>query len=352
LAAGFTATKEETGMTSHTARLMIRRRSVVGMLVAGALLAAAAGLAADEAAAIGSAQLDGADLRVMGDTGTDHIALRLQAGVPDNLQVDLDDDGTAEATFDRGSFDGIVVFARGGDDRVRIDEANGVFVDRDTPTSLLGGGGDDTLIGGSRSVALGGGSGDDTFVSTFRRGTRGLLDAAGIDGGSGNDTVDVIGAVGAETFGVAGFNGTLTVFDPTPALPGNVAVAALNVETLDIHALGGADAVTIGDLSTCSFEAGCPSSVDRVNVNLAAALDSSAGDGEADSVVVNATAGRDDIDIRPNGGRAVVSGLAARIAIASPEAADDRLTVNTLGGEDQVRLGTGLSDLIRTRVNA
>ena len=87
-------------------------------------------------------------------------------------------------------------------------------------------------------------------------------------------------------------------------------------------------------------------------MDLAAALDTSAGDGRADSVVVNATAGHDDIDIRPISGRAVVSGLAATIAVASPEATRDTLTVNTLGGEDRVLLGTGLSDLIRTRVNA
>ena len=47
-----------------------------------------------------------------------------------------------------------------------------------------------------------------------------------------------------------------------------------------------------------------------------------------------------------------MSGLAARIAIASPEADDDTLTVNTLGGQDHVHLGTGLGALIRTRVNA
>ena len=337
-------------MISPTARPMIRRRSVVGLLAAGALLSVAAGLAADEAAALGSAQVTGTELRVAGDSGADHIALRLEAGVPRNLRVDLDDDGAAEATFDRGSFDTIVVVARGGDDQVRIDEANGVFANRDTPTSLLGGGGDDTLIGGSRSVALVGGSGDDVFVSTFRRGTLDL-DAAGIDGGDGDDTVDVIGAAGAEIYRVIGINGSLTVFDPTAAPPGNVAVVATNVETLDIHALGGADAVTIGDLSACSLEAGCATSVNRVKVNLAAALGNSAGDGDVDSVVVDGTADRDEIDIRPRRGRAVVSGLAARIAIASSEAADDTLTVNTLGGEDRVNLGAGLRDLIRTRVN-
>jgi hypothetical protein len=339
-----------TAIAGPGARPIIRRRSVVGLLAAGALLAVAAGLAADEAAAIGSAQVTGTELRVAGDTGADRIALRLEAGDRRNLQVDLDDDGAAEATFDRGSFDTVVVVARGGDDHVRIDEANGVFANRSTPTTLLGGGGDDTLIAGSRSVALVGDAGDDVFVSTFRRGT-GDLDAAGIDGGDGDDTVDLIGAARAENYGVTGFNGILTVFDPTAPPPGNVAAAAMNVEKLDLHALGGADTVTIGDLSGCSFEAGCSAGVNRVKVNLAAALGDGAGDGDADSVVVDGTAGRDEIDVRPTRGRAVVSGLAARIAIASSEAADDTLTVNTLGGRDRVRLGAGLSSVIRTRVD-
>jgi hypothetical protein len=84
-----------------------------------------------------------------------------------------------------------------------------------------------------------------------------------------------------------------------------------------------------------------PEAVARVVLELGgevflAAVDTSAGDGDADSVVVNATAGDDEIDIRPARGRAVVSGLSARLAIASPEAADpaepDTLTVNTLSG--------------------
>ena len=70
------------------------------------------------------------------------------------------------------------------------------------------------------------------------------------------------------------------------------------------------------------------------------------------SVVVNATAGDDEIDIRPRGGRAVLSGLAAKVAIAAPDATLDSLTVNMRGGEDTVRLGNGLSGLIRTTVNA
>ena len=68
-------------------------------------------------------------------------------------------------------------------------------------------------------MALGGNGGDDVFVTTFRRGTRDLLDAAGIVGGAGDDTVDVIGADGAETFAVTGFNGSWRSSTRRPALP-------------------------------------------------------------------------------------------------------------------------------------
>ena len=37
------------------------------------------------------------------------------------------------------------------------------------------------------------------------------------------------------------------------------------------------------------------------------------------------------------------SGLAAKVAVAHPEAANDSLTVNALGGEDEIHLGAGLS---------
>jgi hypothetical protein len=92
--------------------------------------------------------------------------------------------------------------------------------------------------------------------------------------------------------------------------------------------------------------------VKKIYVDLASAIGGTAGDGVADAVVVNATAGDDEIDIRPRNGRAVVDGLAAKVVVAHPEAANDSLTVNALGGEDEIHLGAGLSGLIKTSVNA
>ena len=116
------------------------------------------------------------------------------------------------------------------------------------------------------------------------------------------------------------------------------------VERVDLDALGGKDNTVVNDLSGTD--------VKKVYVDLAGTIGGTAGDGAADSVVVNATPGDDEIDIRPRNGRAVLSGLAAKVVIASPEAANDALDVNALGGEDTIRLGDGLSGLIRTTVNA
>src|SRR5262245_37792240 len=83
-------------------------------------------------------------LTVEGTNASERIALRLQAGQPGTLEVDFGDDGTAEFSFPRADVARIAVDARGGDDRVRIDESNGLFTDT-IPTTLDGGDGDDVL---------------------------------------------------------------------------------------------------------------------------------------------------------------------------------------------------------------
>ena len=47
-----------------------------------------------------------------------------------------------------------------------------------------------------------------------------------------------------------------------------------------------------------------------------------------------------------------MEGLAAKVVVANPEAANDTLTVNALGGDDEIHLGAGLSALIPTTVRA
>jgi RTX calcium-binding nonapeptide repeat (4 copies) len=338
-------------MTSSSTRPMIRRRSVAGMLAAGALLAAGACLAADQANAAASAQVQGTTLVVTGNNDPDRIALRLEAGVPTTVQVDVGDDGTADASFDRATFDRILVNARGGDDSVRIDDANGTFTDTEL-TTISGGGDDDTLLGGGGNEILLAGSGEDT--ADGNRGNDVAFMGSGhdtfiwdpgdgsdvVEGQNGYDTMDFRGSGASESFDASANGQRLRFFRDV----GAITMDTDGVERVDLKALGGNDTTVVNDLSRTD--------VTKVHVDLAGALGGSSGDALADSVVVNATPGDDEIDIRPRSGRAVLSGLAAKVVVAAPDPALDTLTVNALGGEDVIRLGGGLSGLIKTSVIA
>lgn len=333
-----------------TLRPPVRRRSVLGALAAGALLAAGTGLGAEQAAAA-SAELQGTALVVTGDNTADRIALRLEQLVLTNLQVDFGNDGTPEATFDRASFDRIVVNARRGDDLVLIDDANGQFSDTEQ-TTIQGGRDDDTLAGARGSETLLGGAGDDAID-----GNQGDDDAAMGEGndtftwdpGDGSDTVE--GDGGFDTMDFRGSNATeqfeVTANRPRVRFFRNVAEVTMDIDGLEriwLQALGGADVVGVGDLRGTDLS--------RLYVDLAGALGGAGGDGQPDAVGIAATPGDDQVSIRPEAGRAVVRGLVPRVAIANSEAADDALGLNLLGGEDSVRLGRGLAGLIRSTISA
>jgi Ca2+-binding RTX toxin-like protein len=76
--------------------------------------------------------------------------------------------------------------------------------------------------------------------------------------------------------------------------------------------------------------------VRHVNVDLASQTGSGIGDGQADTVVINATSGDDAITITEDNGVITVSGLATDVTISGFEAANDRLVINGLGGDDVI----------------
>ena len=98
--------------------------------------------------------------------------------------------------------------------------------------------------------------------------------------------------------------------------------------TVDFNALGGADLVTLNDLSGTD--------VGAVNLDLAATLGGATGDGAADNVVVNATNGVDTVFIEGAADGLTVTGLAPAVQILHAEFANDRLDINTLAGDDRV----------------
>ena len=87
-----------------------------------------------------------------------------------------------------------------------------------------------------------------------------------------------------------------------------------------------------------------------MNVDLASTIGGAAGDGAADRVIVNGTAGNDAIAVSGNAGGVTVSGLAATVGILHSEAANDRLEINTLAGTDIVDSG-GLAPVLQLFVD-
>ena len=114
------------------------------------------------ASAIG---LRGRTLIVKGTAASDRLALRLRAGAPDKLEVDVGDNGSADFRIARDKVKRIRVKAGGGDDQVRIDDANGAFTDT-IATRIDGQGGNDTLRGGRGAERLNGDAGADVSTAT------------------------------------------------------------------------------------------------------------------------------------------------------------------------------------------
>ena len=102
------------------------------------------------------------------------------------------------------------------------------------------------------------------------------------------------------------------------------------VETVDFNALGGADTITVDDLAGTD--------VTDVNLNLGAA--GGAGDGAADTVIVNGTNGDDVINVADDNGVVTVIGLAAQVKIIALEA--QRPADGQRPGRRRRRRGVGL----------
>ena len=88
----------------------------------------------------------------------------------------------------------------------------------------------------------------------------------------------------------------------------DIAMDVNGVEHIDFNALGGADNITVNDLSGTG--------VNQVN------LDLGANDGAADTVTINGTAGSDVITVTEHDGIITVSGLGQDINITDAGAGD------------------------------
>jgi len=311
-----------------------------------ALVGGAAPVAA--APSLNAGVVDGT-LRIAGSPRAEQIALRLSAVDPNQLEIDIADDGSAEFAFHLGSFRAIEVAAGNGDDTVRIDQVNGAFTTTKT-TRIDGGNGNDTLLGGSGAEFFLGGNGDD-FVDGNGGADAAFLgrgddvfvwdpgDASdSIEGGRGSDTMIFNGAAANEILTASAEGGRLLF---TRNL-GSIVMDLDDVEVIDVRALGGSDTVTVNDVGATDLE--------RVDVDLAAALGGSTGDGLTDTVTVAATKGDDSIAVDANGAAVEVSGLAAVVRITHADPAIDTLVIDTVAGVDDVALDPALDGLILVSV--
>jgi hypothetical protein len=103
-----------------------------------------------------------------------------------------------------------------------------------------------------------------------------------------------------------------------------------------VRTLGGADQVTIGDLSGTALKAN--------DIDLAAF--DGAGDASADTVIVNGRDKADHVAVTRDGDQVVVGGFPATTRISGSESLNDTLRINTLGGKDDVSVDPNAELLI------
>jgi Ca2+-binding RTX toxin-like protein len=275
---------------------------------------------------------DDTDLNEGGD-GTDTVEVNGGNGAEDfsvtanGTRVRFDRTNPAPFSIDIGTSEKLTLNANGGDDTF---SATGNLAPLIALT-VDGGAGDDTLRGSNGNDFLLGGDGND-FVDGNQGNDTAIMGAGDdtfqwdpgdgsdiVEGQDGADTMTFNGAAIAEKMEVSA-NGTRVRFTRDVA---NIVMDLAGVESIVANTLGGADLLTVDDLSGTATTS---------------VLDNEAGpggvdDGAADNVVANATAGDDIASVVGSGTQAQVSGLAARVAVAGA-GVGDRLTVSTGAGDD------------------
>src|SRR3569833_2015360 len=253
----------------------------------------------------------------------------------------------------------IQIFGLAGNDTLLVDDTNGAM----PPALMNGGDGDDSLTGSAANDTLDGGAGDDTLNG--RDGNDILIGGLGNDilnGGRGNDTMS--GGEGDDQFpwlpgegsdvieGDAGnaamvfvgsnigeeidlsANGTRLRFFRDVA---SITMDCNNIEQVVFRALGGADQVTVNDLTGTA--------VSNVMVDLNAST--SGGDAAADTIIVNGTQTNDVISVAGSTNGVFVTGLSATVTVVGAESNLDTLVVNGLNGTDLIDASALPANLIQ-----
>src|SRR4029453_4297265 len=148
---------------------------------------------------------------------------------------------------------------------------NDQIFDGDGNDTLIGGDGNDIVDGGRGNDTAPLGAGDDTFIWDPGDGS----DV--VEGQDGTDTLIFMGSNVAEKISISANHGRVSLVRDV----GAVTMDLNGIEQIKLNALGGADNITVNDLSGTG--------VTQVAIDLASTPQTGAGDGAADTVTVNAT---------------------------------------------------------------
>jgi Ca2+-binding RTX toxin-like protein len=197
--------------------------------------------------------------------------------------------------------------------------------------TLLGGDGNDYVIGdnGNDTALLG--NGDDVFE--WNPGDGNDI----IEGQANTDELRFNGSNASENISISANGGRLLFFRDVAS----VTMDMDDVEKIRITVLGGADTITVGDLT----------GTDATLIDVRLAGSGGVADGVADNVTVTGTNAADNIVVSAAGGVITASGLAATVSLTDAEAANDRLTVNASGGDDVIDASGLAAGLIQLTLN-
>jgi len=283
--------------------------------------------------AAGALLVNGGSVTISGDAPTVANTTQIKMlglGGNDVLLVD-DANGPMPPAFLSGGDGDDTLTGSAADDTLDGGDGNDILNGRGGNDTLIGGPGNDILNGGQGTDTMSGGDGDDQFIWNPGDGS----DV--IEGDAGNDTMLFNGANIAETVDLSA-NGQRLRFFRNVA---NITMDCNNVEQVVFRALGGADQVTVNDLTGTT--------VSNVVVDLNALA--GGGDAAADTVIVNGTQTNDVIAVTGSTNGVAVSGLSATVTVVGAESNLDRLTVNGLDGADIIDASAVPAGLIQLTLN-
>jgi Ca2+-binding RTX toxin-like protein len=286
-----------------------------------------------------------------GGTGLDTVEVNGGGGAEvftataNGARVRFDRVNPAPFAIDIGSTEKLVLNANGGDDSfsatgnlaalIQITVDGGTGLD-----TILGSNGQDVLLGGDNEDFIDGQQGNDLIFAGAGN------DVVQWDPGDGNDTVEGQGGSDTLRFNASNAseniaisaNGSRTVLTRDIGL---ITMDLDDVEALELKLTGGTDNLTVNHLAGTD--------VGTVTVDLSASI--GGGDAAVDNVILNGSASADAVSLTATAPNVVVTGLAATVRMLQPEVANDRVTVNGLGGTDIFSVGPGVTGLIGVTTN-